>query len=188
MDTSEVSGFILAATKREAEIMATIRERTPVYIEQLRQEGMIRFPRLIENHAQMLALADALDQVIHLSDEQKTALNAQFRQMALERQQVINADHPLVQEFWEAFDYLDGTDMPKMNHSRDLSLIAVNLNHFVQEAAEKRQQVPALRELKKLLKTSRQRRYLGQRSVNSNIWGKDGTGKTVKCWIFENKR
>ena len=78
--------------------------------------------------------------------------------------------------------------MPKMNHSRDLSLIAVNLNHFVQEAAEKRQQVPALRELKKLLKTSRQRRYLGQRSVNSNIWGKDGTGKTVKCWIFENKR
>ena len=66
---------------------------------------MIRFPRLIENHAQMLALADALDQVIHFSDEQKTALNAQFRQMALERQQVINADHPLVQEFWEADVY-----------------------------------------------------------------------------------
>ena len=188
MDVDDVSGFILAATKREAEIMDTVRERTPAYIAELRQEGLIRFPRLIENHAQMLALADALEKVVRLTPEQKKSLENQLRRMAVERQQVINSDHPLVQEFWEAFDYLDGTEMPRMNHSRDLSLIAVNLNHFVQEAAEKRQQVPPLRELKKLLKTSRNRKYLGQRPVNSNIWGKDGAGKTVKCWIFENTK
>ena len=188
MDVDDVSGFILAATKREAAIMDTVRERTPVYIAELRQEGLIRFPRLIENHAQMLALADALEKVVRLTPEQKKSLENQLRRMAAERQQVINSDHPLVQEFWEAFDYLDGTEMPRMNHSRDLSLIAVNLNHFVQEAAEKRQQVPPLRELKKLLKTSRNRKYLGQRPVNSNVWGKDGAGKTVKCWIFENTK
>ena len=188
MDADEVSGFILAATKREAEIMETVKERTSVYIDELRQEGLIRFPRLIENHAQMLALSDALAKVIRLTPEQKKSLDNQLRRMAVERQQVINSDHQLVQEFWEAFDYLDGTEMPRMNHSRDLSLIAVNLNHFVQEAAEKRQQVPPLRELKKVLKTSRNRKYLGQRPVNSNIWGKDGAGKTVKCWIFENSK
>jgi hypothetical protein len=78
----------------------------------------------------MLAIADALSLVIKLTDEQKAALKGQIVAMAGERQQVINNDHVLVQEFWEAFDYLDGGDLSVLNHSRDPSLIAVNLNHF----------------------------------------------------------
>ena len=83
--------------------------------------------------------------------------------MARERQQAINADHPLVQEFWEAFDYLDGLpvntvggpkESQRLNHSRDSDLIAVNLNEFVEMAATHRQQVPVLAELKKVLRTS----------------------------------
>lgn len=54
--------------------MDTVRERTPVYIAELRQEGLIRFPRLIENHAQMLALADALEKVVRLTRNRKNRL------------------------------------------------------------------------------------------------------------------
>jgi hypothetical protein len=90
-----------------------------------------------------------LSLVIKLTDEQKAALKGQIVAMAGERQQVINNDHVLVQEFWEAFDYLDSGDLSVLNHSRDPSLIAVNLNHFLQVATERRQQVPLLRDLKK---------------------------------------
>jgi hypothetical protein len=80
--------------------------------------------------------------------------------MALERQEAINDDHPMVREFWEAFDYLDGDDHPKLNHSHDPALIAVNLNHFVQVAADRRQQIPLLRDLKAVLRNSKRRKFV----------------------------
>lgn len=69
------------------------------------------------------------------------AVRSQIVAMAQERQRAISADHPLVQEFWEAFDYLDTipkpsvggpVHVPRLNHSRDKALIAVNLNEFVE--------------------------------------------------------
>jgi hypothetical protein len=89
--------------------------------------------------------------------------------MAQARQQAINADHPMVQEFWEAFDYLDGDDEPRLNHSRDEGLIAVNLNEFIQLAQEKKQQIPLLTDLKRVLKTSRTRKFVDIKTVNSAI-------------------
>jgi hypothetical protein len=124
--------------------------------------------------------------------------------MCRERQQAINADHPLVQEFWESFDYLDslspsppaGTYVapghelsPVLNHSRDKALIAVNLNEFVEKASAHRQQVPLLAELKKVLRTSKTRRFVDVKTVNSAIKTRMQSGeevaKTVHCWIFE---
>lgn len=118
--------------------------------------------------------------------------------MARERQQSINTDHPLVQDFWEAFDYLNGIplatlhgprDTPRLNHSRDGELVAVNLNEFVELAAHHRQQVPVMSELKKVLRTSKTRRYLDVKSVNSAIKFKTDSagnevGRSVYCWVF----
>ncbi|WP_374518899.1 toprim domain-containing protein [Undibacterium squillarum] len=192
MSVENVSGFILAATKREKAILDVIREKTPVYLKQLRQSPHIKMPRLAETHAQMLAIADALCLVIRLSDAQKAALMQQITDMAAERQQVINNDHVLVQEFWEAFDYLDNGDMSVLNHSRDPGLIAVNLNHFLQVATERRQQVPPLRELKKVLKTSSRRKFVDVKVVNSGIRGGQSSlaapSTAVKCWVFQRER
>ncbi|QDQ87636.1 bifunctional DNA primase/helicase [Alcaligenaceae bacterium SJ-26] len=191
LKTKDVSGFILAATKREAQIMKTVEERTPYRERQLLQMPEMRSTRLAKNHAQMLALADALRLVVKLDDEQFQALTDQFMQMALERQQAINTDHPLVQEFWEAYEYLNGPDpvSPKLNHSRDPELIAINLNHFIQEAAEKKQQIPAIRDLKKVLKTSRRNKFVDRRVVNSllreNASLASGSSTSVSCWVFE---
>ncbi|MBC3909190.1 bifunctional DNA primase/helicase, partial [Undibacterium sp. NL8W] len=98
--------------------------------------------------------------------------------------------HVLVQEFWEAFDYLDNGDMSILNHSRDPSLIAVNLNHFLQVATEKRQQVPPLRDLKKVLKTSARRKFIEANkpiySLVRNTQSPIATpATTVRCWIFQ---
>ncbi|MEB0138827.1 bifunctional DNA primase/helicase, partial [Undibacterium sp. CCC2.1] len=187
-----VSGFILAATKREKAVMAEITAKTRDYLKELRASPHVKMPRIAETHAQMLAIADALSLVIKLTDEQKTALKAQIVTMAGERQQVINNDHVLVQEFWEAFDYLDGGDLSILNHSRDASLIAVNLNHFLQVATERRQQVPPLRDLKKVLKTSSRRKFVDVKVVNSSLRGTQSQLATqsgsMKCWVFQREK
>jgi len=190
MPAEKVSGFILAATKREKKIMEIVAERTAVYLKELRMRPEVKMPRLVETHAQMLALTDALGLVIKLTPEQQAAMREQIITMAGERQQVINDDHTLVQEFWEAFDYLDSNDMHRLNHSRDPQLIAVNLNHFVQIAAERRQQIPVIGDLKKVLRTSRRRKFVDVRVVNSLIRARDNAlGSTaMKCWVFQNDK
>ncbi|WP_439587687.1 toprim domain-containing protein [Hydrogenophaga sp.] len=198
VDIPQVSGFLLAALKREAEALATITTETDGLIHWLLGQDGIHKPRIAKNHAQILACAMALRRVVRLSDEQFDQVRAQIVTMARERQQAINADHPLVQEFWEAFDYLDslgthtasGLDArPTLNHSRDNELLAVNLNEFVEKAALHRQQVPLLAELKKVLRTSKTRRFVDIKSVNSAIKTRMDAGieaaKTVHCWVFE---
>lgn len=84
------------------------------------------------------------------------------------------------------YEYLnqgEGADVDqRLNHSRVTGQVAINLNHFVTVAADHKQQVPPVRELKRLLKTSRRYKYEGQRVVNSAI---KKTGSTSeRCWIF----
>lgn len=192
LTAEQVSGFILAATKREKAILETVLKNTPLYQKELRQLPDIKMPRLVETHAQMLALADALADVVKLPADRHQALCAQIIDMARERQTVINGDHPMVQDFWEAFEYLNGHHQPQLDHSRDPEVIAINLNHFVQVAAERKQQVPLLRDLKKVLKTSQKRKFLDIKVVNSAILGREtsmaspSTASTsIKCWVFQ---
>ena len=198
-DIEAVSGFILAALQREAEIMASITashtDDTNFF---LAQDG-IHKPRIAKNHAQLLSIATALRSLVKITDEQFSQVRAQLVTMARERQQSINADHPLVTEFWEAFDYLDSMrpntvsgfpDLrPLLNHSRQSDVIAVNLNEFVEKASAHRQQIPVLSELKKVLRTSKSRRFVDVKPVNSAIKTRNEAGhetpQTVYCWLFE---
>jgi len=181
-----VSGFILKAARRQAQILQTVFTRAPVRERQLQQHPNIKTMRIAKNHGQLLALADALRLVVRLTDEQHAAIEAQIVAMAIEREETISADHPLVQDFWEAYEYLNGDDIrPSLNHARDEQLIAINLNHFVQVAADHRQQIPALGDLKKLLKTSKRYTFEGVRVVNSKIREIALDRCTsVKCWVF----
>lgn len=199
VEIEQVSGFILAALKREAEVMAIVTADHDHDIQFLLAQDGIHKPRIAKNHAQLLAMAKALRSVVTITDEQFSQVQAQVVAMARERQQAINADHPLVHEFWEAFDYLDGLgvesarhghiDRPLLNHSRDDTQIAVNLNEFVEKANAHRQQIPLLAELKKVLRTSKSRRFIDIKSVNSAIRVRTEVGhevpKTVYCWVFE---
>ncbi|MFX6759553.1 hypothetical protein ABTH30_21915, partial [Acinetobacter baumannii] len=85
--------------------------------------------------------------VVPLDGERAQLVHAEVSRMALERQQAINADHPVVREFWDLFEFLNGplNELPgNLNHSRKKEFVAVNLNEFIEVAANKRQQVPNL--------------------------------------------
>ncbi|TCV00534.1 Toprim domain-containing protein [Paracandidimonas soli] len=189
-DVACVSGFILAATKREAAVMAILNEKAPIYENWLLENPDIRTVRIAKNHGQLMALADALRLVIKITDEQHAELHEQIVRMAVERQMATNSDHPLVIDFWDMYEFLNGDDdiEPRLNHSRNPEReIAINFNHFVMVAADHRQQVPPLRDLKNLLKTSRRYRYDGQRVVNSAIHARNINHKgstSERCWIF----
>lgn len=195
LTVEEVSGFAIKAITAESDVMKTFKESSRQYDNQLQNCGEIKSLRIIKNHAQIMALVDALAGVIPLNEDQVIGAHKELLSMAVARQQAINSDHPLVQEFWDVFDYLDGDGEAQLNHSRKDEFIAVNLNHFIMRASDKRQQVPLLSDLKRVLKTSSSRKFVDIRTVNSAINERynarkhadaPGLPTSIKCWVFEN--
>jgi hypothetical protein len=192
-----LSGFMLKATMAEKAILASFEERLPFHEKRLLKVQGVRNLRIVKNHAMLAALVDALSHVVSIGNVERASTQAFIEDMASERQEAINADHPSVQTFWETYEFLNGSDdTPRLNHARkEDQIIAINLNHFVAVASDLRQQIPELSELKKLLKTSRVRKYVCQKPVNSAInatWNarrsQEGGAErpaTVKCWVFE---
>ena len=195
VSVEDVSGFMLKAILHESDVLNVVCERTRHYEDWLAGNSDVKNIRIMKNHAQLCALVEALAIVADINDEQIEQTQQLLLQLTVKRQQVINADHPLVQEFWDAFEFIDEDDYPVLNHSRDPGLIAVNLNHFAEVASERRQQFPALTELKRVLKTCRSRKFVGVRTVNSAVNARyndqhhyDKRPTSVKCWVFEKER
>ncbi|AJG19105.1 toprim domain-containing protein [Cupriavidus basilensis] len=194
----EASGFLLAAAMKEQEIMKDFLAREPVYQAHLAKHPDIKHPRLIKNHAQIMALVDCLGHVLPLPKEYRDAALRQLTTMTVERQQAIGADHPLVAEFWEVYDHVESAedDRPVLNHARGDGLIAISLRHFEQVANDRRLNIPPLADLKRVLKTSRHRKFVDLRVVNSAINAHHNAEypmspkrpATVKCWVFEGER
>jgi hypothetical protein len=174
-----VSNWLLQATCAEKDILATIFERTPKYEAALRAEPEIRLVRIAKNHAQLMAMVDALSLVAPLKDEWRKDAMETLRQAAIDRQRSLAKDDPLVEEFWELVEFIG---IGALNHARDMQRIAINLNHLQAVAIRSGQKLPDLLELKKRLRSSTSRPFIALKAVNSGH--PDFEGKTVKCWTF----
>ena len=189
-----LSHFLLKAVRAEPQVMAKFAERVIVHEERLRKLKEIRVERIIKNHSQMLALLDCLRLVCPLDENQLATTQQQLVTMALERQSAISADHPLVAEFWEVYDYLESLgEGPQVNHSTDPKLIAINLNEFAEKASEHRQNLADLKTLRALLVDCRSRKlvetnkptYSAVRAAQAAANPLFDKPKTVRCWIFQ---
>lgn len=198
MPVEDVSGFLLTAILKEREILASYVERIPAYQDHLAKHPDVKHQRLVKNHAQVMALVDCLGHVVPLPKEYRDAAIKQLVTMAVERQQAIGADHPLVQEFWELYDHIESAeeDHAVLNHARgDGGTIAISLRHFEQVANDRRLNLPPLTDLKRVLRTSRHRKFVELRVVNSAINARHNAEyphapkrpTTVKCWVFEDR-
>lgn len=185
-----VSGFILHATQAEDRLLPLILARTTDYEQQLMAVDAIRSHRIAKNHAQLMACLDALgpDGLALVSAEHIQDARNALVDMAAERQQAINADHPIVQEFWEAYDYLEGMDKQGvLNHYKaDVGEIAINLRHFEALCGERKLRTPDMKDLKKHLRSSRTRKFIeANRAVRSASFLDN---RTLRCWVFEKPR
>lgn len=191
MPIDRVSHFLLDAIIREQDVLAMVDKFAPQYEKALMDLPGLKSVRLAKNHSQLMALVNALGPLLGISEERIRATLARLSELAIERQQAINADHKVVMEFWEAYDHLNDLGqhaVPLLNHSNSDNEIAINLKHVEQIANQYRVSIPLLSELRRHLKTSKTRRYITQKAVLSSIQkraGQCGEAKTVKCWVFE---
>lgn len=90
-------------------------------------------------------------------------------------------DHesPMIEEFWEAFGML-AVPGSKLDHSRNKSVIAINMPQVRAAATAAKLILPETLELRRALKHSRSPRFLEIKAVSSIH-----TRSTVKCWVFE---
>ena len=190
----QLSHFLLLAVRAEPQVMAKFAERVLVHEQRLRKLKEIRVERIIKNHSQMMALVDCLCLVCPLDENQVVTTHQQLTTMALERQSAISADHPLVAEFWEVFEYLESLgEGPQVNHSADPKLIAINLNEFAEKASVHRQNLADLKTLRALLTESRSRKLLEtNKAIYSAVRASQSAGNsmfnkplTVRCWVFQ---
>ncbi|WP_458372668.1 hypothetical protein [Pseudomonas veronii] len=222
LEGSTLSNFVLQAVRKELEVMDLFAQRIPGYEAKLRNlhshcfacetpfhdeqsdchhcgnklRGYIRVERINKNHAQLLALLDCLCMVVPLTEPQISHTRTQIIRMAIERQSSISSDHPVVAEFWEVYEYLEGLDAdgPVVNHSKKDNIIAINLNDFVKCAAEHRQKIADVSELRERLKDSRSRKLLDiNKATDSAVRAHQAKTSNavitkqpiVKCWHFQ---
>ncbi|TKK40727.1 bifunctional DNA primase/helicase [Pseudomonas fluorescens] len=190
----QLSHFLLMAVRTEAQIMAKFAERVLVHEQHLRKLKDIRVERIVKNHSQIMALVDCLCLICPLDENQRITTHQALTVMALERQSAISADHPLVAEFWEVYEYLESLgDGPQVNHSTDAKLIAINLNEFAELASIHRQNLADLKTLRSLLTESRSRKLVEtNKSTYSAVRASQSAGNalfnkplTVRCWVFK---
>ncbi|HHS7811162.1 toprim domain-containing protein [Pseudomonas putida] len=190
----QLSHFLLLAVRAEAHVIAKFAERVVVHEQHLRKLKDIRVERIIKNHSQLMALVDCLRLICPLEDNHVATTQQALMAMAFERQAAISADHPLVAEFWEVYEYLESLgEGPQVNHSTDPKLIAINLNEFAEKASEHRQNLADLKTLRGLLVNSRSHKWLetnkaiysAVRATQAVINGTQKRSTTVRCWIFQ---
>lgn len=189
MPMESVSGFLVAAALQETKLLTLFDLEAAAHERYLASLASVKVMRLAKNHSQLAALVECLgDHGLGLLP--KTAIEQallEVERMAGERQQAINSDHPIVQEFWEAYDYLQGVAAGRnavgLNHAApDSGLIAINLKHLEAMAAHEQVRLPDSATLKRYLKSAKTRKFIeANRAVRSQIYA---NGRTTRCWVF----
>lgn len=188
MDVNQLSGFMIKAVSLEKEILKIITEKTPFYDTLISQSDKIKNVRICFNHAQIMALVDALHLIIPMSDELKSEVQNTIIDLAIERQQRIQQDHPFVQKFWDVYDYIESQrEKSSLNHAaHHEDFIAINLNHFLEEAIAHKQSIDDITELKRILPTSMRYRFVeSSKTISSKIHINGDKPRLIRCWIFK---
>ena len=184
-NSSTIGGFLTTVLKNEKQILAAY-FKAFAELEATFQKAGIKNERLVKNHAQVAACGHALSVIFPaMTWEVKNQLTSYLIERAMEREERLAMDHPIVEKFWETFNFLDteriSAQLPSLNASQDLACIAINLNEFRAECLSRGQELMDITLLKKLLPGGRRHKFIVS---NKAVWNKDRQ-KTMKCWMFE---
>ena len=191
MGVDELAGFLSAALAKEDVILGTYLKAQPAYIERFLRRGDLseKSIRLVKNHSQVMGCARALQLVFPtLTDDMLGKLEEYIYSRAVARLRRLTADHPVVQRFWELFEYLNWQRDPDaygdalrevLNHAHNSSEIAINLNHLQEQARNHGQECLDVQQLKAHLPHSRRFPFVEIGRRKSKV-----LGKTMFCWVF----
>ena len=191
MPISEVNGFILNAVQHAEPIMKAFKECFARHQKRLTSNPDIKLNRIVDNHAKIMAFTELLAAIYPaITEHDVNNVHAMLETMATQRQQSLNEDSQVVQQFWAQFDYLDTKPGSggyavnienQMNHSKHPEQqIAVNLEHFHSQCKVHNLPFMEPKELRRQLTTSKKREYIENKPVKSRI-----EDRAVRCWIFK---
>lgn len=196
LNVEDVSGFLLHSISKAEAVLKQFNESFKAHRIALQQDPKIKLQRIVENHAKIMAFADCLKLALPISDAAIVSVHKTLIDMAQTRQESLNEDHPIVQQFWAIFDYLNSRarpsnvpdEIPELESGRDLlnhshqpeREISVNLEHFRRACVDMKQETIDSKDLRRWLPTSRKREFLGTGSVKSRI-----ESRNVWCWRFK---
>lgn len=194
-DVEAVSHWMIAMVRQEKQILKFYGERFAFWERELMTHPEVQNDRLAFNHAQLAAALDCMAKAMTvdgnatITEDQRRAGHQTIMQMCLLQHGALGADHPIVVQFWENFDYLNEKLAPDkgvdhiLNHSRKMmnGVIAISMPEIEQMFAAQRIAIPggSMLELKKMLTTSKARKFTGHAQVNSR------DGKNRHCWMFQ---
>ena len=188
----DVSGFLLHSIQRAEAVMKKFETQFNSHRATLQANPKIKLQRIVENHAKIMAFADCLTLVLPISAIAIADIHRALIVMAETRQESLNEEHPIVQQFWSTFDYINSKAYwiesseaqlaeDVINHSSTPEMeIAVNLEHFRQRCAELKLETIDSKDLRRHLPTSRKRQYLRNEAIRSRL-----ESRTVRCYIFK---
>ncbi|WP_336034130.1 toprim domain-containing protein [Acinetobacter bereziniae] len=202
MDIEDACTYMTHCLRHEDAFLKTYAEKLEQAEKEFHNNG-ITHTRIALCHAQVSALIDALAKhVLHdvIGLEEVSAASDMLLDMARERVDQLNGDHPLVEQFWDVYEYLNSSRSAEftVNHyDHNAHQIAINLNEVYKIAAKNYQQLPDIKEIKNLLTTSRRYKFVDKsRVVKSHRYPADEVKNavenremrehTVRCWIFNN--
>ncbi|OUY08733.1 toprim domain-containing protein [Acinetobacter populi] len=204
MDLEDTCTYMTHCLRKENEILQTYQDRLKSIEDQYHSAG-ITHTRIALCHAQVAALVEALAE--HVLDgvldyEEVAKAQDMLMEMAQARVDQLNGDCKEVEQFWEAFEYLQSGRSAQFSlnhHDHDAQTVAINLNEIYKVAAQHYQKLPDITLIKDLLKTSQKYKFIEtNRAVSSNRYPADASKnvdadnevsdrrRTVKCWIFTN--
>ncbi|WP_419787335.1 toprim domain-containing protein [Pseudodesulfovibrio sp.] len=200
-NSSTVGGFLRKALQNERQILTVYEEAFHKYEAEFGKSDKIRNERIVKNHAQVAAMGAALSVLFPAWSEDRQAKLAEYILGRAEaREQRLAADHPIIEQFWETYQYINNSRTDEtdefLNHSNKEEQIAVNLNQYREACLKLGQELPDMAQLKKLLKNGKRHKLIDTGKNVSSRWMKvkgepspDGKNrmkpKILNCWIFK---
>ncbi len=188
-EPEDVSHFILDCLNKEKDILEAYNLCYEEYDVMLHQEQHnIQSSRIVHNHAQFMALFDAMCRhVIEVPVQIQKQVHAEFLIMAQNRDKVLKSDPVIVQNFWNTIEEMESSinklehHESVLNHSNKSELFAINFAHLYRVAADYRYALPEMNELQNALRHSMHYRFIeANKAIQSKL-----TNSTKRCWIFE---
>lgn len=191
LEMGDINGFLTESAKQEDKVMERVKHHYRKYMAKFDAveigdaKKKLKNRRIRHNFSQLMACAEAMSDLglVMIPRADIDALYAHMVERAWKRHVAIRSDHPMIEEFFEIYDYLESTGKsgrPAVNHHKSPGFIAINFPQFNNYAIGLNQRIGNQGELKKLLKHAKHYLYRGYKVVDSAI-----TGKKTKCFVFE---
>lgn len=88
-------------------------------------------------------------------------------------------DGDAMYEFWDLFEMLENPQRPKLNHSRDITLIAIEPFSFRELCERQKLTFPDINQLREELHERSRYPFIGFQALTSVI-----SGEPIQCWVF----